>query len=65
MRGITRQDVINGYASTSCEDCRGTGLFVVPDGVVGVIYHYPENPCPEKDYPCVACKGKGKILVNV
>ena len=53
------------FCQTECEDCGGTGIFMVPDGIIGVTYHWPENPCPEKPWPCVQCKGTGKLDVTL
>ena len=62
---ITKEDVMNGYCQICCGECDGTGIFMVPDGVIGTTYQWPHNPCPEKPTQCVDCKGTGKIYINV
>lgn len=47
---ITNKDIEYGFTKTKCADCKGTGLFELPDNT------------KEK---CVACKGIGKLYVTL
>lgn len=47
---ITEEDVLRGFAKRTCEDCQGTGIYLLPD---------------DDTEPCVACKGTGKRWVSL
>ena len=46
---VAESDVERGYAKMACDECRGTGVYELPDRV----------------QPCNACKGCGGLWVIV